>query len=207
MAQPPGSPVRRPRPTQLSPYLGYLTERWAQGCHHACRRSHELVQRGYRGAATRVRVVVRPWRTRQEGRPPVLTAGQLSRRSCGAIPCWPRGTSARPAFRPSSPRGIWERWNSGSGRLRHPAYHRLQQGRTVFIKTMNRSTPLARLPGAQTRVRARSPGETEPTPRLWPRQMGPAPPAHLASEGRARHACHAAPRSHAASGCLRVSRL
>jgi transposase len=77
--QPLGYPARRPRPTQLSPYVGYLAERWAQGCHNARRLYHELVPRGYRGSEGMVRVVVRPWRTRQEGRPPPLTAAQLSR--------------------------------------------------------------------------------------------------------------------------------
>jgi transposase len=71
--------VRRPRPTQLTPYLGYLAERWAQGCHNARRLDRELVQRGYRGSAGMVRLVVRPWRTRQEGSPSAPTAAQLSR--------------------------------------------------------------------------------------------------------------------------------
>jgi transposase len=77
--QPPVYPARRPRPTQLTPYVGYLAERWAQGCHNARRLYHEVVQRGYRGSEGMVRVVVRPWRTRQEGGPPALTAAQLSR--------------------------------------------------------------------------------------------------------------------------------
>jgi transposase len=79
MAQPPVYPVRRPRPTQLTPYLGYLAERWAQGCHNASRLYRELVQRGYRGSAALVRLVVRPWRVRQEGSPSALTAAQPSR--------------------------------------------------------------------------------------------------------------------------------
>jgi hypothetical protein len=33
--QPPVYPARRPRPTQLTPYLGYLAERWTQGCYNA----------------------------------------------------------------------------------------------------------------------------------------------------------------------------
>jgi transposase len=37
--QPPVYPPRRPRPTQLGPYLGYLAERWTEGCHNA-RRLH-----------------------------------------------------------------------------------------------------------------------------------------------------------------------
>jgi hypothetical protein len=50
MEQPPVYPPRRPRPTQLTPYLGYPAERWAQGCHNARRLDQELVRRGYRGS-------------------------------------------------------------------------------------------------------------------------------------------------------------
>jgi transposase len=77
--QPPVYPVRRSRPTQLTPYLSYLAERWAQGCHNARQLYHEVVPRGYRGSEGMVRVVVRPWRTRPEGRPSELTAAQLAR--------------------------------------------------------------------------------------------------------------------------------
>jgi transposase len=76
--QPPGSAVRRPRPTQLTPHLGYLAERWAQGCHTARRLYHELVQRGYRGSESMVRLVVRPWRARQQARPPAIPPAQLA---------------------------------------------------------------------------------------------------------------------------------
>jgi uncharacterized protein YheU (UPF0270 family) len=63
-AQPPVYPTRRPRPTQLAPYAGYLAERWAHGCHNARRLYHELIQQGAHGSESMVRVVVRPWRTR-----------------------------------------------------------------------------------------------------------------------------------------------
>jgi hypothetical protein len=75
---PPVYPVRRPRPIQLTPYLGYLAERWAQGCHHARRLYHELVQRGYRGSESMVRVIVRPWRLRQQTTPQALTPSRLT---------------------------------------------------------------------------------------------------------------------------------
>jgi transposase len=77
--QPPVYPLRRPRPTQLTPYIEYLAERWAQGCQNARQLYHELVQRGYRGSEGMVRVVVRPWRTRQESSSPARTPSQLSR--------------------------------------------------------------------------------------------------------------------------------
>lgn len=76
--QPPVSPPRRPRTTQLPPSLGDLAQRWAEGCHHARRRHQELVQRGYRGSEGMVRVVVRPWRLAQETSPPALTPAQLA---------------------------------------------------------------------------------------------------------------------------------
>jgi hypothetical protein len=72
-------PARRPRPTQLTPHLGYLATRWAQGCHNARRLYHELVQRGYRGSEIMVRVVVRPWRTHPQAHPSAVTPAQLAR--------------------------------------------------------------------------------------------------------------------------------
>jgi transposase len=77
--QPPAYPTRRPRPTQLTPYLGYLAERWVQGCHNARRLYHELVQRGYRGSESMVRVIVRPWRTGQPASRQELPASRLAR--------------------------------------------------------------------------------------------------------------------------------
>src|SRR5262249_2000316 len=74
--QPPVYPVRRPRPTQVTPYLGYLGERWATGGHNARRLYPELVQRGYQGSARMVRKVLQPWRARPEAGPPPLTPTQ-----------------------------------------------------------------------------------------------------------------------------------
>jgi transposase len=79
VAQPPVYPTRPPRPTQLTPYVGYLAERWAQGCHNARRLYHELVQQGYHGSESMVRLLVRPWRTRQAASAPALTPAQLAR--------------------------------------------------------------------------------------------------------------------------------
>jgi transposase len=79
MDQPPVYPPRRPRPTQLPPHLGSLADRWAQGCHNARRLYQEVVRRGYRGSEVMVRVAVRPWRMRQESRPPALTPSRLAR--------------------------------------------------------------------------------------------------------------------------------
>lgn len=73
--QPPVYAMRRPRPIQLTPYMGSHTARWAPGCHHARRLYHELVQQGYQGSESMVRLVVHPWRTR----PPAVTPSQLAR--------------------------------------------------------------------------------------------------------------------------------
>jgi transposase len=78
LEQPPVYPPRRPRPTQLTPYLSYLAERWGQGCHNARRLYQELIRRGYRGSEGMVRIVVRPWRLRQAISPPALTPAQLA---------------------------------------------------------------------------------------------------------------------------------
>jgi transposase len=78
LEQPPVYPPRRPRSTQLTPYLRYLAECWAQGCHNARRLYQELVRRGYRGSEGMVRIVVRLWRLRQAISPPALTSAQLA---------------------------------------------------------------------------------------------------------------------------------
>jgi len=59
--------------------MGYLGERWAQGCHNARRLYQELVQRGYKGSASMVRKVLQPWRARPEAGPSILTPAQRIR--------------------------------------------------------------------------------------------------------------------------------
>jgi transposase len=59
--------------------MGYLTERWAQGCRNARGLYQDLVRRGYLGSESMVRLVVRPWRTRLAISPPALTPAQLAR--------------------------------------------------------------------------------------------------------------------------------
>jgi transposase len=77
--QPPVYPARRPRPTQLTPHLSYLAERWAQGCHNARRLYQELLQRGYQGSASMVRKVLQPWRARPAAGLSSLTPAQRTR--------------------------------------------------------------------------------------------------------------------------------
>jgi Transposase/zinc-finger of transposase IS204/IS1001/IS1096/IS1165 len=49
-----------PRPTRLSPYLGYHAERWSHGCQNAHRLFEELRQRGYPGGVSQVRTTMHP---------------------------------------------------------------------------------------------------------------------------------------------------
>jgi transposase len=51
-----------PRPTILTPYAGYLQDRWAVGCHNATQLWHELRGQGYAGGRARVAEYVRGWR-------------------------------------------------------------------------------------------------------------------------------------------------
>jgi transposase len=59
--------------------LGYPAELWAQRCQNARQPYQELVRRGYRGSESMVRMVVRSWRTCQEGSYPARTPSQLTR--------------------------------------------------------------------------------------------------------------------------------
>ena len=58
---PEGQPRRR-RWRLLDPFLTYLQERWAAGCHNAKRLYRELRERGYRGGYTRLTDYLRAWR-------------------------------------------------------------------------------------------------------------------------------------------------
>ena len=52
------------RRAKLAAYLPYLRQRWEEGCHNASKLYEELVARGYTGAGTRIKEVVRPWRSK-----------------------------------------------------------------------------------------------------------------------------------------------
>lgn len=62
--RPPVYAGRRPAPTKIGPYIGYLRRRWEEGCHNAQRLYQELLEIGYRGRQTQIRSTVRPWRFR-----------------------------------------------------------------------------------------------------------------------------------------------
>jgi len=83
---------RAPRRTQLTPFLSYLRERWASGCHNATQLWRELRAAGYRGGRSVVRDLLHSWRdgarsSRQterttSGAHPVPTAGFSPRTTC-----------------------------------------------------------------------------------------------------------------------------
>ncbi len=47
--------TRGPYVSRLDPYLPYLFERWASGCHNIVRLHQEIVERGYKGSYASVR--------------------------------------------------------------------------------------------------------------------------------------------------------
>ena len=53
---------RAPRRTQLTPFLGYLRERWAAGCHNASQLWRELREAGYTGGRSVVKDLLHTWR-------------------------------------------------------------------------------------------------------------------------------------------------
>jgi hypothetical protein len=58
----PEQPVRCPRPNQLDKYAPYLRQRWEEGCHNVAQLHRELLERGFRGAASALRAYLAPWR-------------------------------------------------------------------------------------------------------------------------------------------------
>jgi len=72
---------RAPRRMEVAPFLPYLHERWASGCHNAVQLWRELRQQGYRGGRASISRLLQTWR-------PAPAKG--SRRSAARVP------SARP---------------------------------------------------------------------------------------------------------------
>lgn len=89
-------PERQPktlRPTQLTPFLAYLRERWASGCHNAVQLWRELRERGFRGGRAAVSRLLQTWRTApiRRARPPVDTPRRCAQPQAGYSPrttCW-----------------------------------------------------------------------------------------------------------------------
>jgi len=80
---------RAPRATQLTPFLGYLRERWDGGCHNALRLWQDLRTRGFTGGRTAVAALLHTWRAAPDLTPgvpstPPLVPGQVysSRATC-----------------------------------------------------------------------------------------------------------------------------
>jgi transposase len=59
----PGSGLRAPGKSKLSPYLGYLRQRWNAGEYTSSRLFAEIKQRGYTGSESLLRHVLGEWRT------------------------------------------------------------------------------------------------------------------------------------------------
>jgi len=82
-----GFPERRrrtERPGQLAPYVPYLQQRWAEGCHSATRLWQELGARGFAGGYGSVARAVSPWRGAGHRWRAALRA-----RPAGAVPAAP----------------------------------------------------------------------------------------------------------------------
>jgi transposase len=77
--------TRPPRVTLLTPYHGYLRQRWIEGCHNAAQLLREISQQGYQGKRSAVNEFVAEWR-RTEDRPVVSSAGD--ERSRTPSPRW-----------------------------------------------------------------------------------------------------------------------
>jgi len=82
---PPPRVRRRPRPGVLTPYLAWLEQRWAEGCHNARHLLRELQAQGYRGGYTRLTDTLKPWRGRLPDEPRRGTGG-AGRRSGPEVP-------------------------------------------------------------------------------------------------------------------------
>ena len=58
----PHYPERAPRPGCLTPFAGYLKQRWEEGCHNAAELLREIQAQGYRGKYSILKVYLQPWR-------------------------------------------------------------------------------------------------------------------------------------------------
>ena len=73
---------RAPRRTQLTPFLDYLRERWATGCHNASQLWRELRAAGYTGGRSVVKDLLHSWREA----PNVSGPGASTRSGTHAVP-------------------------------------------------------------------------------------------------------------------------
>lgn len=82
---------RKPKSWKVDPFRSYLRERWEQGVRNANRLFREVQQRGYEGALTQVKKVVRPWRTEERERAFVrfeTTPGEQAQMDWGHFGNW-----------------------------------------------------------------------------------------------------------------------
>lgn len=82
---------RKPKSWKVDPFRSYLRERWEQGVRNASRLFREVQKRGYEGALTQVKKVVRPWRTEEQERAFVrfeTTPGEQAQMDWGHFGNW-----------------------------------------------------------------------------------------------------------------------
>jgi transposase len=82
---------RAPRPTQLTPFLPYLQERWDSGCHNAVQLWRELRARGFRGGRAAVSRLLQTWRPPRVARTTAPTPAPRAAAPC-AVHASPRST-------------------------------------------------------------------------------------------------------------------
>jgi transposase len=84
-------PERRPRlrrAPSIAPYLPYLRERWAAGCHNAFRLWQEVCTQGFAGSYGVVADCLRAWRHHPADAPPAATTLVLSDDPSPRQVCW-----------------------------------------------------------------------------------------------------------------------
>ena len=84
-------PERRPRPRRapsIAPYLPYLRERWAAGCHNAFHLWQEVCAQGFAGSYGVVADCLRAWRHHPADAPPAATTLVLADDPSPRQVCW-----------------------------------------------------------------------------------------------------------------------
>lgn len=80
---------RAPRTTLIDEHRDYLAERWSQGCHNAKTLFREIIDRGYKGGESTVRLAVKAWRDECSAMP--TKSRTLRAPSTRRVCCWIQG--------------------------------------------------------------------------------------------------------------------
>ena len=117
---PPRNRVARPRPEglespTLAPYVGYLQDRWQQGCTNASRLFREIEAKGYEGSRTLLTQAVQPWRGPKKPKLPKKERDRVRRMSRRTSKRW---TCLKPLEKlKDDERGLLERLLSSDDEL------------------------------------------------------------------------------------------